>query len=78
VDRNSRFAEASIFFNGVEDTGSSRDVGGQAGNIGAFASAAEGTVADGQTVEARWQMVNPGGGAVASSTARTLVLIKVG
>ena len=78
VDKNSRFVFSSIWFNGVEDSDSYREIGGQSGNLGSWPSAAIGTVADGQTIEARWGMTNPGAGALASCDARTLVLIKVG
>ena len=78
VDKNSRFAFTRIRFNGVANLASERRVGGQASNLGSWPSAAIGTVAAGQTIQVYWGMQNPGAGAVASSTARSLVLIKLG
>jgi hypothetical protein len=76
MNKNGQTVQVAIFANGVEDTTSVRQIGGQADNIGNLKSMAEITVADAQDIEVRWLISSNTGGGTGTMIERTLMLIK--
>jgi hypothetical protein len=76
MNKNAQQVLAVIRANGVEDPQSVRELGGQAGNIGNFSSAAVLSVADGQVIDVYWRITSAGGGGAGTAIERSLVLVR--
>lgn len=76
MNKNAQQVLAVIRANGVENAQSLRKLGGQANNIGNFASMAIVAVADAQAIDVYWRISSAGGGGAGTGIERTLILIK--